>query len=195
MDEIAKEAHFDYKLTVVDEHGHMDENGVWSGVVRKLVDKEADIGLGTMHVMAERETVIDFSVPFYDLVGTTVLMILPRSKNSLFKFLTVLETDVWFCILGAYFFTSFLMYVFDRWSPYSYQNNKEKYADDDEKREFTMRECLWFCMTSLTPQVNIRLNLKQKYRIITIIFVVYRVVEKLQKVMILLCIFKSHIQF
>lgn len=47
------------------------------------------------------------------------------------------------------------MYVFDRWSPYSYQNNKEKYADDDEKREFTMRECLWFCMTSLTPQVNI----------------------------------------
>lgn len=36
------------------------------------------------------------------------------------------------------------MYVFDRWSPYSYQNNREKYADDDEKREFTMRECLWF---------------------------------------------------
>lgn len=47
------------------------------------------------------------------------------------------------------------MYIFDRWSPYSYQNNREKYADDDEKREFTMRECLWFCMTSLTPQVSI----------------------------------------
>lgn len=52
-------------------------------------------------------------------------------------------------------FSSFLMYIFDRWSPYSYQNNREKYADDDEKREFTMRECLWFCMTSLTPQVII----------------------------------------
>lgn len=46
------------------------------------------------------------------------------------------------------------MYVFDRWSPYSYQNNREKYADDDEKREFNMKECLWFCMTSLTPQVK-----------------------------------------
>lgn len=44
------------------------------------------------------------------------------------------------------------MYIFDRWSPYSYQNNREKYADDDEKREFNMKECLWFCMTSLTPQ-------------------------------------------
>lgn len=48
------------------------------------------------------------------------------------------------------------MYIFDRWSPYSYQNNREKYADDDEKREFNMKECLWFCMTSLTPQVMLR---------------------------------------
>lgn len=54
------------------------------------------------------------------------------------------------------------MYVFDRWSPYSYQNNKEKYADDDEKREFTMRECLWFCMTSLTPQVIFK-KTRQQY--------------------------------
>lgn len=50
---------------------------------------------------------------------------------------------------------SFLMYIFDRWSPYSYQNNREKYMDDDEKREFNMKECLWFCMTSLTPQGNL----------------------------------------
>lgn len=107
LDAVGKRANFNYTITEVDEHGQMDENGVWNGVVRKLIDKEADIGLGTMHVMAERETVIDFTVPYYDLVGITVLMMLPRTKNSLFKFLTVLETDVWFCILGAYFFTRF----------------------------------------------------------------------------------------
>lgn len=44
------------------------------------------------------------------------------------------------------------MWIFDRYSPYSYQNNRDKYTDDDEKREFTLKECLWFCMTSLTPQ-------------------------------------------
>lgn len=44
------------------------------------------------------------------------------------------------------------MWIFDRWSPYSYQNNREKYKDDEEKREFNLKECLWFCMTSLTPQ-------------------------------------------
>lgn len=51
------------------------------------------------------------------------------------------------------FLVSFLMWVFDRWSPYSYQNNRNKYKDDEEKREFNLKECLWFCMTSLTPQV------------------------------------------
>jgi len=55
--------------------------------------------------------------------------------------------------INKYFLISFLMWVFDRWSPYSYQNNRNKYKDDEEKREFNLKECLWFCMTSLTPQV------------------------------------------
>ncbi|QQP50894.1 Uncharacterized protein FKW44_012048, partial [Caligus rogercresseyi] len=46
----------------------------------------------------------------------------------------------------------FLMWIFDKYSPYSYQNNIEKYEDDDEKRYFNFKECLWFCLTSLTPQ-------------------------------------------
>lgn len=55
--------------------------------------------------MAERENVVDFTVPYYDLVGITILMKKPKTPTSLFKFLTVLENDVWLCILAAYFFT------------------------------------------------------------------------------------------
>lgn len=116
------------------------------------VRQKADIALGPISVMAERELVVEFTVPYYDLVGIQILMKKPVVVSHLFKFLTVLETNVWLCILAAYFFTSFLMWMFDRLSPYSYRNNKEKYKDDDEKREFTLKECLWFCMTSLTPQ-------------------------------------------
>nr|AFP33229.1 ionotropic receptor [Locusta migratoria] len=132
--------------------GNMDEEGRWNGMIKDLIDKKAHIALGALSVMAERENVVDFTVPYYDLVGITILMKKPKTPTSLFKFLTVLENDVWLCILAAYFFTSFLMWVFDRWSPYSYQNNREKYKDDEEKREFDLKECLWFCMTSLTPQ-------------------------------------------
>nr|WJJ63356.1 ionotropic receptor 25a [Pachyrhinus yasumatsui] len=154
INEIANILHFDYEIEAVADgmFGNMDEKGNWNGIIKDLIDKKADIGLGSLSVMAERENVIDFTVPYYDLVGITILMKLPETPTSLFKFLTVLENEVWLCILAAYFFTSFLMWVFDRWSPYSYQNNREKYKDDEEKREFNLKECLWFCMTSLTPQ-------------------------------------------
>ncbi|XP_003743738.1 ionotropic receptor 25a [Galendromus occidentalis] len=154
IDEIKKILKFEYEIyEVADSHfGSKNKEGTWSGLIGDLVQKKADIALGPIAVMAERETVVDFTVPYYDLVGLSILMKKPEVKPSLFKFLTVLETNVWGCILAAYFFTSFLMFIFDRLSPYSYRNNKEKYKDDDEKREFTLKECLWFCMTSLTPQ-------------------------------------------
>lgn len=63
-----------------------------------------------MSVMAERETVIDFTVPYYDLVGIAILMQLPSTPSSLFKFLTVLETNVWLCILAAYLITRYLYF-------------------------------------------------------------------------------------
>ena len=56
-------------------------------------------------MMAERETVIDFTVPYYDLVGLTIIMKKPKVTSSMFKFLTVLEVDVWISILAAYVFT------------------------------------------------------------------------------------------
>ena len=64
----------------------------------------------------------------------------------------MLEEVVWGVILATYFVTSFLLWVFDRFSPFSYQNNIEKFEDDDEKRSFGLKESLWFCMTSITPQ-------------------------------------------
>lgn len=69
--------------------------------------QRADVALGALSVMAERENVIDFTVPYYDLVGITILMKKPKQDPSLFKFLSVLEDSVWGCILAAYFVTRF----------------------------------------------------------------------------------------
>jgi glutamate receptor, ionotropic, invertebrate len=72
--------------------------------VNKLKEKTADVGLGALSVMAERESVVDFTVPFYDLVGIHIMMQVVIPPASIFKFLTVLETNVWLCMLGIYFF-------------------------------------------------------------------------------------------
>ena len=36
--------------------------------------RRADIGVGAIHVLAERESVLDYTVPYYDLVGVSILM-------------------------------------------------------------------------------------------------------------------------
>jgi len=153
IEELRNIMDFEYEIYhAKDGYGVMDEDEQWNGLIGELVNKKADIGLGALSVMAERENVVDFTVPYYDLVGITILMKKPKVPTSLFKFLSVLEDSVWGCILAAYFVTSVLMWIFDKWSPYSYQNNMEKYEDDEEKRYFNFKESLWFCMTSLTPQ-------------------------------------------
>lgn len=154
LEALSKLMNFDYMIyeSPDGQYGRMTPDLQWNGVVKELVDRNADMAIGALSVMAERETVVDFTVPYYDLVGITIMMKKPKVPTSLFKFLSVLEDSVWGCILAAYFFTSVLMWIFDYMSPYSYQNNMEKYKDDEEKRFFNFKECLWFCMTSLTPQ-------------------------------------------
>ncbi|KAM7352125.1 ionotropic receptor 25a-like [Cochliomyia hominivorax] len=157
INEIADILQFNYTIQEVEDgkFGNMNEKGEWNGVIRKLIDKEADIGLGSISVMAEREMVVDFTVPYYDLVGITIMMYKPNNtrSSSMFNFMTVLESNVWLCILGTYLFTSFIIWLFERLSPYSYQNNREKYQDNvDQIRVFTFKECLWFSITSLTSQ-------------------------------------------
>ncbi|XP_076636399.1 ionotropic receptor 25a-like [Colletes latitarsis] len=154
LNEIKETVEFQYEIRETNDkqYGNLSPNGTWNGMMNELIEKRADIALSSLWVTAERERVVDFTVPYYDLVGLSIMMLKTKTSTSLFKFLTVLENEVWFCILAAYLFTSVLLWIFDRWSPYSYQNNREKYKDDDEKREFNLRECFWFCMTSLTPQ-------------------------------------------
>lgn len=120
-----------------------------------LVFQKADFAVGPLSVMAERENVIDFTVPYYDLVGMTILMKRPEVTYSLFRFLTVLDEAVWGCITGAFFLFSLLLCFFDRFSPFSYQNNRHVWnGEGHEPRVFSLKEGIWFCMMSLTPQGN-----------------------------------------
>ncbi|KAK7489559.1 hypothetical protein BaRGS_00019193 [Batillaria attramentaria] len=155
LDALARDMDFDY--TIYDspdgQFGSMADDGSWTGVINELMMKKADIAVGPISVMAERENVVDFTVPYYDLVGLTILMRRPSFDYSLDKFLRVLDGGVWGCIVGAFFVFSLLICVFDRLSPFSYQNNRKEWkGEGQEPRVFTFKEGIWFCMMSLTPQ-------------------------------------------
>ena len=63
---------------------------------------------------ADRENVVDFTIPFYNLVGNSIILKKVKQKSNLFQFLNVLDATLWFCILGIYLFVSVLLWMIDR---------------------------------------------------------------------------------
>ncbi|GMT14528.1 hypothetical protein PFISCL1PPCAC_5825, partial [Pristionchus fissidentatus] len=142
---------FTYVLFEVEDgtFGTMDFNGNWNGIMGALVSGSADIALAPLSVTAERENDVDFTVPYYDLVGTTILMKKNDVDNSLFIFMKVLEWKVWVCIVAAYIVASLLLWVFDRFSPTPTEKTRWGPSTDLEIPEFSLKKCIWFCMNSL----------------------------------------------
>ena len=76
--------------------------------------RKADIGIGAIRVNVDQEKVIDFTVPYYDMVGFTFLIRKVKQSTDIWKFINVLKPEVWYCILGAYFLSSLLLWLFNR---------------------------------------------------------------------------------
>lgn len=154
LNSLREEMEFEYEIHVVKDlkYGDIHKDGSWDGLVGELLAKRADVVVATLQVTADREKVIDFTVPYFDLAGISAVVKKHRETSSLWKFLIVMELGAWPYLICAYLLTTVLFYTFDRLSPYSYQNNKEYYKCDEGRRTFDVRESLWFCLTSLTPQ-------------------------------------------
>lgn len=119
--------HLPYQVTyeihqVADNRFGIKKSDQWTGLIGELQQGKSDLALAPLAVMAERELAIDFTVPFYDLVGIQVLLKKPEIPRNWFKFLTVLDNEVWLSMTTALFVTAFIMFLFDRLSPYSHKN-------------------------------------------------------------------------
>jgi len=131
--------------------GFKDSNTeTWNGLIKMLQEGHIDLAVAPMTMTSEREEVVDFVSPHFEQTGILIAMRLPEKDTSLFKFMAVLRPEVWWCLLGAIIATAVVLYIVDRFSPFSGNNNKKRFPY--ECRRFTLSECLWFAVASLTPQ-------------------------------------------
>ncbi|XP_065285154.1 glutamate receptor ionotropic, kainate 2-like [Dermacentor albipictus] len=93
---------FRYQLRLVRDaaYGALDSEGQWNGMMRELVDKEADLAVGDLTITSEREKAVDFTMPFMTL-GVSILYKKTEQKRSLLFFLSPLSPDVWLCVAAA----------------------------------------------------------------------------------------------
>ncbi|KAL1442623.1 hypothetical protein MTO96_030696 [Rhipicephalus appendiculatus] len=93
---------FRYRLKLVRDgaYGTRDSQGRWNGMMRELVDMEADLAIGDLTITSEREQAVDFTMPFMTL-GVSILYKKADQKRSLLFFLSPLSGDVWLCVAAA----------------------------------------------------------------------------------------------
>ena len=78
-----------------------------------LVNDRADIGLGSIHVTGDRQIDVDFTVPFYEFQGWTVMMKREAAQRNPFYFFWIVQWPIWKMLAYAYVMALFILYIGD----------------------------------------------------------------------------------
>ncbi|XP_077280635.1 glutamate receptor ionotropic, kainate 2 isoform X2 [Temnothorax americanus] len=156
LKEIAHMVGFTYRIELVPDgkYGVYDyETGEWNGIVRQLMDKKADLAVGSMTINYARESVIDFTKPFMNL-GISILFKVPtKHQAQLFSFMNPLAIEIWLYVLAAYVLVSVTMFVVSRFSPYEWNNPHPCHPGPEiVENQFSLSNSFWFTIGTLMQQ-------------------------------------------
>ncbi|XP_018320712.1 glutamate receptor ionotropic, kainate 3-like isoform X2 [Agrilus planipennis] len=146
---------FDYRIELVPDgkYGVIDlETGEWNGIVRQLMEKKADLAVGSMTINYARESVIDFTKPFMNL-GISILFKRPEYKAStFFSFMNPLGFDIWMFVVGSFFMICFTIYALGKLSPIERLNVKPWRKSEFLRNGSVLSNAIFFVTGTLLRQ-------------------------------------------
>lgn len=132
------------------------QNGSWTGMIRELLDWEADLAIVDLTITKERQSAVDFTHPFMTL-GIAIMFKKPKMEEAeLFSFLMPFSTEVWLSMWSAYVGVSMLLWIISRLSPHEWINPHPCFDNPDESdlenELHSVGASLWFTIGSLMQQ-------------------------------------------
>lgn len=155
--ELAAIRNFKYVIRVLEgessPHGNKNEKGEWNGLIRELIDGKADISVADLTITYERESVVDFTMPFMSL-GIGILVKKPtKASPKLFEFMLPLAPEVWIYLITAFVGVTLFLFMVARFSPYEWQNPHPCEQEAEVLlSDFSMKNTLWFTIGCLMQQ-------------------------------------------
>ncbi|XP_015514437.2 glutamate receptor ionotropic, kainate 2 [Neodiprion lecontei] len=153
---ISELLNFDYEFELVPDGNYgsySDVNKTWDGLVRRLQDHEADLAICDLTINHQRESAVDFTMPFMNL-GISILHKKPETKPpDLFSFLSPFTTDVWIYVATAYLAVSLALFFLARIAPGEWDNPHPCNPDPEElENSFNLMNSMWLSIGSLLQQ-------------------------------------------
>ncbi|XP_018059496.1 PREDICTED: glutamate receptor ionotropic, kainate 2-like [Atta colombica] len=156
INEIAKVLHFkgvEFEI-VTDKQGKYEpETKSWNGLIRRIIDKDADLAICDLTITHQRKTVVDFSHPFMNL-GISIIFSKPEEKApDVFSFLLPLSKEVWFYMATAFLGVSIIIFFQARMAPDEWDNPHPCNTDPEElENNFNLKNSFWLTIGSLMQQ-------------------------------------------
>ncbi|XP_049799214.1 glutamate receptor ionotropic, kainate 2-like [Schistocerca nitens] len=142
---------FEFKLAPDGEYGTYDKRkGTWNGLVGELINGRADLAICDLTITEERQSAVDFTMPFMNL-GISILYTKPeKPPPNLFSFLDPFTIDVWIYMATAFLGVSAIFFVLARMAPNEWARPHPCDQDSSElENTFSLINILWFTMGSL----------------------------------------------
>lgn len=157
MNKLAKKLHFNYIIHEVGDgqYGKI-QNGSWTGMVRELLDWQADLAIVDLTITKERQSAVDFTHPFMTL-GVAIMYKKPKMEEAeMYSFLMPFSKEVWLSMWSAYLAISLAIWLVSRLSPLEWRNPHPCVDNPDERdlenEVHSIGASLWFTIGSLMQQ-------------------------------------------
>jgi hypothetical protein len=107
LNELSKILGFNYDLHVVADgaYGIRNSTGHWNGMIGELVNGKADLALADLTITSERESVVDFTMPFMD-TGIAILGKKPQIREPLLFWSPIM---LWIYSVAAFIAVSYFL--------------------------------------------------------------------------------------
>ncbi|XP_011064364.1 PREDICTED: glutamate receptor ionotropic, kainate 2-like [Acromyrmex echinatior] len=121
---------------VTDGYGsYNSETRKWNGLIRSILDYEADFAISDLTITSHRASVVDFSLPFM-ISGFSIIISKPEKQtSSFFPVLIPFSIEVWLSMAIACLVVSIMLFLQARMAP-DKSNNPHLCNADPEKNNF-----------------------------------------------------------
>ncbi|XP_020899708.1 glutamate receptor ionotropic, kainate 2 isoform X2 [Exaiptasia diaphana] len=152
LNELSGMLNLDYQILLRTDNAYGKKvQGRWNGMIGDLVDKKADIALAPITIYATRESVIDFTKPFWDFSMSLIMQKETEEELDLFAFVKPFDGIVWILIIGVVLFVTIMMYIVDLFSPFGHRAEATD-TGEGAGDEFNLFNSLWFATASMLQQ-------------------------------------------